>query len=561
MSKRPNFLLIVADDLGFSDVSPFGGEIKTPHLARLASEGLRFTDFHAASACSPTRSMLLSGTDHHIAGIGTMAETKAEFHKDKPGYEGFLNDAVAPLPELLNEAGYLTMMAGKWHLGSEPGRFPCDRGFEKSFALLPGAANHYAFEPQLAAGDEKPGWIKHCPSLYVEGDKNIPPEELGSSFYSTDSYVDKLLHYFDARTEDDRDRPFFAYLPFAAPHWPLQAPQENMQRYRGSYDDGPAALREKRLQKLKEFGLVGKDVVPHDVVAVGDNRLARDWASLSPEDQAYSARTMEAYAGMVDRIDEQIGRVLAHLEKTNELEDTVVLFMSDNGAEGMMLEAVPVMGDNMAAHLEKYYDNSIENIGRANSYVWYGPHWAQAGTAPSRLYKAFTSEGGIRVPLIMWAGGRVREALMGAKHQAGDIRHDFCTVMDIAPTILDWAGVSHPGTEYRGRNIKPMRGHSWTPYLAGSVDKIHADDHVVGWELFGRRGLRKGQWKALFIPKPFGPEKWQLYNLDQDPGETKDLRASHPEKLKQLLTEYAAYVQEVGVVDDFEWGTFVTDES
>ncbi|EXJ71077.1 arylsulfatase [Cladophialophora psammophila CBS 110553] len=352
MTTRPNILVIVADYLGFSDVGAFGGEIETPHLDRLAAEGLRFTDFHAASACSPTRSMLMSGTDHHIAGIGKMAEAKAEFHRNKPGYEGFLNDTVAPLPGLLRDAGYFTMMAGKWHLGSESGQFPCDRGFEKSFALLPGAANHYGYETQLEPGDELLGWMKHCPSLYVEDDRRVP-----------------LLQYFGERaaSKHDRDRPFFAYLPFAAPHWPLQAPDANILKYRGIYDTGPAALRERRLQNLKKMGLVAADVLPHEVVAFGGSASHRSGSLSRWTIKRIPPARWEVYAVMVDRMDEQIGRVICYLEDTGELERTVVLFMSDNGAEGVMLEAVPVMGDNTVAHLDKYYDNSVDNIGHKNS--------------------------------------------------------------------------------------------------------------------------------------------------------------------------------------------------
>lgn len=403
--------------------------------------------------------------------------------------------------------------------------------------------------------------MKHIPSVYVEDYREVRPKDLDPDFYSSDSYVDKLLQYLGERSSEDRDRPFFAYLAFAAPHWPLQAPDENVRKYKGMYDDGPAALRERRVKNLKRMGLLAEDAVAHEVVALGDNRLARDWASLSLEDQAYSSRTMEVYAGMVDRMDEQIGRVVSYLEATGELDNTLTIFMSDNGAEGIMLEAVPMMGDNMAAHLDKYYDNSIQNIGRKNSFVWYGPRWAQAGTAPSRLYKAFTSEGGIRVPLILRSGQSVVTGVRDLGKNSDGIVREFSTVMDIAPTILDLAGVKHPGAEYKNRKVQLMRGHSWVPYLTGATESIHTENHVVGWELFGRMGLRKGRWKATFIPEPFGPGVWQLYNLDQDPGETKDLRAAHPEKMAELLAAYRVYVEQVGVVEgQGEGGTFILDE-
>ncbi|KAK2790502.1 hypothetical protein FQN52_005519 [Onygenales sp. PD_12] len=571
MSKRPNFLVIVADDLGFSDTGPFGGEIKTPNLDRLAQDGLRFTDFHAASACSPTRSMLLSGTDNHIAGVGAMIETIQEFQRGKPGYEGYLNDRVAALPEILRDVGYYTLMSGKWHLGMTPDRYPCKRGFQRSFTLLPGAANHYGWEPQLQASDKLPRLLASTRVFYVEDEKKIDPTELGPDFYSSDAFADKLLEYLDDRTEEQKEQPFFAYLPFSAPHWPLQAPKKDIQDYRGLYDEGPEVLRQRRVKKLKELGLVPEHAVPHDVVAVGDRTMSRAWETLSDDEKKYSARTMEAYAGMVQRMDTQIGRVLDRLRETDELDNTFVIFMSDNGAEGLLLEAVPIITENIFDHIKKYYDNSLENIGRGNSYVWYGPHWASAATAPSWLYKCFTAEGGIRVPLILryppLTAPTTPDGISAngneptPRHSKATIDHSFATVMDITPTILDLAGITHPHPTYRGREVVPVRGKSWLPYLRSrnhttntngntnglTTPSIHPEDTVTGWELFGRQAVRKGRWKAVFIQKPYGPEKWQLHDLQQDPGETRDLSEERPEKLTELLEAWDGYVREVGV--------------
>lgn len=380
MSKRPNFLVIVADDLGFSDIGAFGGEIATPNLDALAIAGLRLTDFHTASTCSPTRSMLLTGTDHHIAGIGTMAEALTPELEGKPGYEGHLNERVVALPELLREAGYQTLMAGKWHLGLKPEQTPHARGFERSFSLLPGAANHYGFEPPY--DESTPRILKGTPALYVEDERYL--DTLPEGFYSSDAFGDKLLQYLKER---DQSRPFFAYLPFSAPHWPLQAPREIVEKYRGRYDAGPEALRQERLARLKELGLVEADVEAHPVLA-----LTREWEALEDEERAKSARAMEVYAAMVERMDWNIGRVVDYLRRQGELDNTFVLFMSDNGAEGALLEAFPKFGPDLLGFLDRHYDNSLENIGRANSYVWYGPRWAQAATAPSRLYKAFTTQ-------------------------------------------------------------------------------------------------------------------------------------------------------------------------
>lgn len=527
----PNILLIVADDLGFSDLGAFGGEIQTPHLDAIALEGLRLTNFHTASTCSPTRSMLLSGTDHHLAGLGSMAEAIRPEQKGQPGYEGYLNDQVAALPELLHDAGYYTIMSGKWHLGLTPDRFPARRGFEKSFTLLLGAANHYAFEPDIPE-EEIPGLLKVTRGLYAENDKYITA--LPEDFYSSDYFTDRLLDYLQD-DESRAERPFFAYLPFSAPHWPLQAHPEDIAKYKGVYDEGPEVLRQKRLAKIKELGLVGEDATIHPVLA-----KTKFWNSLTDEEKQFSARTMEVYAAMVDRMDQNIGRVIEHLKQTDQYDNTIIIFLSDNGAEGAQLEALPVFGPDIETVIAKYYDNRLENIGKGNSYVWYGEHWAQAATAPSRLYKAHTSEGGIRTPAFIKHQGFARQ---------NGISHEFLTVMDLLPTLLETLNIQHPGQQYKGRELVPLRGKSILPYLQQQQAYIHAGDHITGWELFGQKALRKGDWKALFIPAPNGPNRWQLYNLAEDVGETEDLAERYPEKLQELLADWKVYVRENGVVE------------
>ena len=250
---------------------------------------------------------------------------------------------------------------------------------------------------------------------------------------------------------------------------------------------------------------------------------------------------MEVYAGMVDRMDWNIGRVIDYLAETGELDDTVVIFMSDNGAEGAIVEAMPLRGAQIAAQIEKHCDNSLDNLGRPTSFIWYGPRWAQAATAPSRLHKAFTTEGGIRVVgFVTWPGFA----------RQGEIGTAFATVMDIAPTVLELAGVAHPGTAYRGREVEPMRGRSLVEYLSGGAEAVHDADTGTGWELFGRRAIRQGDWKALYLPAPYGPGNWQLYDLSADPGEIDDLAAARPDKLAELLQLWDRYVEETGVVLD-----------
>ncbi|GME43308.1 putative arylsulfatase protein [Neofusicoccum parvum] len=550
MAKRPNFLVIVADDLGFSDCGCFGSEIQTPNIDALAQDAsaTRFTNFHVASMCSPTRSMLMTGTDNHIAGLGSLAELvrQSPAHQGKPGHEGHLNERVVALPELLRDGGYYTIMAGKWHLGLKKQHSPQARGFKRSFSLLPGAANHYGYEPQYQDQINEPGpfFDSVTRALHIEDSEYV--EQLPADFYSSDFYASKLISYLAERTPDEKAQPFFAYLPFSAPHWPLQAPAESMAKYRGAYADGPAALRLRRLQRLKELGLVDAGVVPHEVVATAGE--APEWAAMDADARAKSARAMEAYAGMVDRMDWNVGRVVAQLKQSGEYDNTHVVFMSDNGAEGASIEARPVLGDHVLAHLEKYYDNSLDNIGRRDSFVWYGTRWAQAATAPSRLHKRFSTEGGCRVPLVLKpAGGR---------SAGGKIADAFCTVMDIAPTFLELAGLKHPGTVYKGREIAPLRGASWTKFIEavrGSEEKrvkttVHPEDYVVGFEVAGSAGLIKGRWKLTYVPFPKGPQRWELFDLLEDPGETTDLKEKEPKVFEELLGEWERYKKEVGVV-------------
>lgn len=540
-TKRPNLLLIVADDLGFSDVGAFGGEIQTPNLDTLAyaPAGVRLTNFHTASMCSPTRSMLLSGTDNHIAGLGQMEfwgrgrEPPVPW-SERPGYEGYLNFRVAALPEILQDAGYYTCMSGKWHLGLTKERTPHARGFDRSFALLPGGSNHYAYEPKHPDGTPV---FSHWASLYYEDDQKIDTKDFPEDFYSSDYFAGKLLDFLSEREDNVqlKEKPFFAFLAFTAPHWPLQAPESNTKKYKGQYDGGPDALRERRLKRQIELGLLPEDVEAHPVVA-----STKEWDEMSDEERAWSAKTMEVFAGMVDRMDENIGRVLDKIKDAGEWDNTVVVFMSDNGAEGAIIEAIPMTGDVIKKSINKHYNNNYENLGNRDSFIWYGPRWAQASTAPSRMHKGYVTEGGIRCPAI------IHNPLF-AQHSHGRITDAFATVMDILPTFLELAGTPLPGLNFRGRQIVPVKGKSWLPHLRKELAHVHDEDHVTGWELFFHQAIRKGKWKAVFIPKPKGPEKWQLYNMEKDVGEIHDLADQEPKILDELIKHWLAYVAEFGV--------------
>jgi arylsulfatase A-like enzyme len=523
---RPNILLIVVDDMGFSDLGAFGGEIDTPNLDALTREGVRLTDFHSAPACSPTRAMLLTGVDHHVAGIGSMIEVVRPDFAGAAGYEGYLNDRVVALPELLRDAGYRTIMSGKWHLGDTLDRSPHARGFERSFALLPGGADHFGGGPIDKVAGSGP--------IYAEDGRWVT--ELPRGFYSSDYFTSRLLEFFDEGARAGDKRPFFAYLPFSAPHWPLQAPDAEIAKYRGRYDEGPGVLREKRLERLKSLGLVAEDTTVHPVLDEEPSWEERDDAS-----RALSARAMEVYAAMVDRLDQNVGRVIEFLKRAERYDDTLVIFLSDNGAEGAIVEALPILGPVFARLIAQHCDNSLENSGRPGSYIWYGSRWAQAATAPSRLYKTFTTEGGIRVPGIIRTPGNRR---------AGEVSALFSTVKDFVPTALELAGVSHPGGRYQGREIAQPDGRSLVPWLDEKASEVHPAGSSTGWELFGRRAIRVGDWKALYVPDRDGSVRWQLYDLSRDRGEVEDLARVFPDKLTALLESWRHYVRANGVIEE-----------
>ncbi|KAI9155697.1 arylsulfatase [Paramyrothecium foliicola] len=534
--RRPNFLIILADDLAWSDLGCFGGEISTPSIDALGYDGLRLTDFHASALCSPTRAMLLTGTDHHLTGFGQLAEFVriSPSHLGKPGYEGYLTENTVTFPQLLQDAGYFTTMAGKWHLGSEKEHSPLHKGFQRSFAMLNGCCNHFAWEPPVEKKSDVPPFFSTNTAAYHREDGEIVTS-LPADFYSSDYYAKKMVEYLEEHRQEAPEQPFFAYLPFTAAHWPIQAPKENCDHYLGRYDEGPHALHRERLAKQKELGLTSKTVVPHPMVAPE----VPAWDDMTPDAKARSVRTMEAYAGMVERMDYNVGKVVEYLKQSGQYDDTYIIFMSDNGAEGAAIEAGPTMQGNTLAHMQQYYDNSLDNIGRATSYCWYGPLWAQAGTAPSRLHKWFSTEGGIRVPFIISKEDLPRPS---------GIETAFGTVMDLAPTILELAGAKSHAGEYRGRKVATIRGKSWAEWLGHpSQNDIHEPEYEVGWELMGSAAYRKGLWKVNWVHPPKGPGKWQLYDLSADPGETADLAEEFPEKLEQLVSLWKTYAKDVGV--------------
>ncbi|MFO0826819.1 MAG: arylsulfatase [Phycisphaerales bacterium] len=523
--ERPNILLIVADDLGYSDIGCFGGEVRTPNLDALAARGLRATSFYVGPTCSPTRSMLLSGCDNHVAGLGNMAEfvRPPSPQVGQPGYEGHLNDRVVSVASVLRSAGYHTYMAGKWHMGEAQSQWPAAKGFERDFTMLQGGGSNWS--------DMKYPNPAHAHLTFTLNGKQLA--SLPDNHFSSQAYSDFIMKCVDENIGDRK--PFFAYLSYQAVHSPFAAPDDWLDRYAGAYDKGYDEIRKERLARMKELGIVGANVqsIP---------RLPRipAWDQLTTEQQKRSARRMEIYAAMAANMDFHIGRVLDHLRAIGALDNTLVIFMSDNGSEPAELEQLVATAFSPEAKewLRQNFDLRPERWGRKGSAVDYGAAWAQVGATPFRLFKNYVAEGGIRAPFII-AGPGV--------NARGGIHDGLLHVTDLVPTLLALAGVSHPSTT--NGELAPITGKCLVPLLAGNVNAVRTENDWIGWELFGNRAVRQGDWKLLYLLKTAGGTgEWQLFNLKDDPSELNDLAASRPDKTAALLALWDQYVKQNGVI-------------
>ncbi|MFO0915023.1 MAG: arylsulfatase [Pirellulales bacterium] len=515
-TARPNILILIADDLGFTDLGCYGSEINTPTLDGLAATGTIFSNFHTATTCSPTRAMLLTGVDHHRAGMGTMYEylDAAPEQIGRPGYEGHLNQSVVTIAEVLQSAGYSTAISGKWHLGNQlaVSQAPIGRGFEHSWVLWSGWSEHFAA-----------ALPRH---VFVDGARGVP---FPAGKYSTEWYTDKAIEFADRAI--DTQKPFFLVTAYTAPHWPLQAPADAIARQKGKYDAGYEVLRRERIAGLARTGMISADVAlaatpGYQPPLHHAPRLAETerWQQLNAKERAHSARLMELHAAMVEVMDQQIGRLLDHLKSRGQLDNTMIVFLSDNGASSL---ATP------AEELAEQYDRA----GQAGSFLAYGPEWARASTGPLRLMKGYPSEGGIRVPAIVRLPGAPR-------HQTAQA---FASVLDLAPTIYDLADVDYPKS-FQDHSILPLEGQSMLPLLKGESERVHGEDHAMGWELFGRAAYRRGNWKITWIEKPFGASDFELFDVAKDPGESRDVRREHPDVFRELSAGFDEYVQSRGVI-------------
>ena len=518
--NSPNVLLIVADDLGYADLGAFGGEINTPNLDRLALAGIRFADFQAAPTCSPSRSMLLTGVASHRAGLGNMAEEMAPNQVGQPGYEGYLNDRVMPLPTILSDAGYQTYMVGKWHLGKTAQTSPQARGFQRSFAMLSGGASHYS--------DMKPAYtaVPGTPAPYRRDAELLT--ELPDSFeYSSEFFVDELMRYID---EGDA-RPFFGMLSFTAPHWPLQAPEEAVQLYKGKYDKGYEHLALQRLEKQKHLGLVGASATVAPLYP-GE----KPWHELTEQEQEAHSRAMEIYAAMVDRLDFHTGRLLDYLQMSGQLQNTIVIFMSDNGPEGHDLLSTwpPEQLPDIYKWVIENHDFSYEAMGKKDSYTLYGPSWGNAGSPAFRAHKGYSSEGGTHVPAFIYYPSE------GFKAR---IEHSLVSVMDVTPTLLDLLNIE-PRIK---KGIEPITGLSLKPLLdTGRQPEL--EERAIIFELMNKRVVRQGSWKLVLQPEPSGSGNWQLFNIVEDVSELDDLGLQHPDRVAELRNLWHDYAQKNAVI-------------
>ena len=518
-NTRPNILVIVADDMGYSDIAPFGGNIHTPVLSQLSKQSILFSNYHVLPTCSPTRSALLTGNDNHVAGLGIMSELDypALHNQHLPGYSAHLSDQVVTIPELLKENGYHTYMTGKWHLGEGEGQDPHDRGFEETFILGTGGGSHWNDEKALS------------PLQHMAYTRNGVKIELPQDFYSSKNYTDSMLYYIDKNKADGK--PFFGYLSYTSAHDPLHAPKEYIEKYKGKFDMGWDSLRLERLNNLKALG-----IIPKGVNTFAPNPAVPTWQSLPEELKKDFARDMEVYAAMLEYMDMSIGRVIDYLKQNGMYENTLILFMSDNGANGAMATSYPGNGDG------KYlgsFDNEMGNRGSQNSYIEMGPGWAQASSAPFRLFKTFPTEGGIRAPLIIKAPGENKNP--------GQWNHSFLHVTDFMPTVLELTKSSYP-EQRNGKALHAMIGKSMLPILNGTVQTIH-ENEGMGYELFEMKAYVKGKWKILRLPVPFGTGEWQLYDLEKDPAEINDLSKTYSDKREELMKDWQEYAKVNNVYD------------
>lgn len=490
---KPNIIIVMADDMGFSDIGCYGGEVRTSNLDRLADNGLRFTQFYNAGRCCPTRASLLTGLYAHQTGIGHMTSENEQLRFDLgyPGYRGYLNRSCVTIAEALRPAGYKTLMTGKWHVGTFEGMWPVDRGFDQFYGIIRGASNFFRPAPR---------------KLLVRNRERIVP---GRDYYTTDAFTEQAIEFVREAERDDTS-PFFLYVAYTAPHWPLHAWPEDVQKYRGKYMVGWDRVREARLERMTAMGILDRSWT----MTVRD---AVPWDTLSIAKKDEMDLRMAIYAAQIDRMDQNIGKLVDTLQELGELDDTLLFFLSDNGgcAEGGMLGRGP-----------------LEILMTKNGYSQsYGQAWANASNTPFRKYKHWVHEGGIASPLVVhWPAG------LSAK---GELRSEPTHLIDLMATALDVGEAEYP-VEFAGSRITPLEGVSMVPAFAGRALAREA----LYWEHEGNRAVRRGKWKL--VAEHRGP--WELYDMDADRTESRDLLPLNPEMAQRMIEMYTDWAKQRNVL-------------
>ena len=493
--QQPNIILILSDDMGYSDLGCYGGEVETPNLDALAKNGLRFTQFYNGARCCPTRASLMTGCYPHQTGIGHMTNTPADFTQHDlgiPEYRGFLNKNCVTIGEVLKDAGYTTLMTGKWHLGiSDKSKWPLQRGFDKFYGLIPGASNF--FKPVYPRG-----------ITYMNDTVSVTDED----YYTTDAFTNYAIQFIDEAKSENSGKPFFLYLAYTAPHWPLNAPQEDVEKYKGTYMDGWTKLRETRYARMKEMGIVEQewDLSPQDW---------REWDSLSDEKKKEMDLRRATYSAQVDRMDQNIGKLVEHLKEQNILDNTLIIFLNDNGAcaEGGEL------GGGPASQLET----------KAGYFLTYGGAWANASNTPYREYKHWVHEGGIGTPFIVhWPD-------VIPKEKEGELISEYGFLPDLMATFVDVAQTKYP-EEYDGNTIVSTPGKSLVPLFKGENKRIHTEP--IFWEHEGNKAVRLGKYKLVSKWNSEQETTWELYNMETDRSEMHNLASSETEKVEEMAAMY-----------------------
>ncbi|TFY97820.1 arylsulfatase [Ramlibacter rhizophilus] len=516
MAKQPNILLILNDDMGYSDIGCYGGEVETPHLDRLAQGGLRFSQFYNTARCSPSRASLLTGLHPHQTGIGILT-----YDSGPEGYAGNLNQRCATIAEVLRPAGYRSYLSGKWHVSSNltqpTDSWPMQRGFDDFFGTIIGAGSFYD------------------PNTLTRRNENAEAEARAPGFFYTDAISDEAVKFLRTHRKEHGDQPFFQYVAYTAPHWPLHAHPEDIAKYKGRFDAGWDQLREQRLERL-----VASGILDAQWKLTGRDPSQPAWTDA--QHKAWLANCMEVYAAQIDRMDQGIGRILAALSEMGQLEDTLVIFLADNGA---CAEDIPenVTVDELVNKLmiarSHTRDGAVVHFGNnpdiapgpEDTYQSYGQAWANLSNTPFRLYKHWIHEGGISTPLIMhWPNGIA---------QRGEIRHTPGYLPDIMATLCDVAGAAYP-QQLDGRSILPLEGHS----LRQAFEADLGERPPMFWEHEGNAAVRVGQWKLV---REY-PKDWELYDMQADRTETNNLAAQHPGRVADMARQYEAWAQRCGVL-------------